>query len=294
MVTESSTFKIGGFECTALSDGSFVYAPPLFPPPATFLFPSAPKERLESILRENHLQPEQWTAWVSPYICLMISNDKHRVLIDTGADGLSPSTGRLPLSLQAEGVSPSDIDMVILTHGHPDHLGGNTTSEGKLAFPNARFVMWRREWDFWTSPQQAELMLDENTKKLLLPLARKNLLPIQDRLTLLDQEMEILPGIRSISAPGHTPGHMALTISSKNDQLLVVSDAFLHPIHIEYPDWFVAIDAIPQQVIATRRRLLNLVTEKTTVFAFHFPFPGLGHIVWKGEGWKWQPIEKVD
>jgi len=75
--------------------------------------------------------------------------------------------------------------------------------------------------------------------------------------------------------------------------LLVVSDAFLHPIHIEYPDWFAAIDSVAQQTANTRHRLLNLATEKTMVFAFHFPFPGLGHIVHKREAWQWQPIEKI-
>ena len=84
------------------------------------------------------------------------------------------------------GVSPNDIDTVILTHGHPDHIGGNITNEGKVAFPRARFAMWKGEWDFWTSPEQAETKLGENTKKLLLPLARKNLLPLQDKLTILD------------------------------------------------------------------------------------------------------------
>ena len=248
------------------------------------------------MLREYKIQPEHWTGWISPYICLLISNDKHKVLVDTGADGLSPTTGKLLQNLQAEGISPRDIDTVILTHGHPDHIGGNTTSEGKLTFPNARFVMWKGEWDFWTS-EQAELKLDENTRKLLLPLARKNLLPIQGGLTLIDHETEIMPGIRAIAAPGHTPGHMALAISSKSDQMLVTSDAFLHPIHVEHPDWFAAIDSIPQQVITTRRRLLNLITEKTMVSSFHFPFPGLGHIIRKGEGGSgnrlWQPIEKV-
>ena len=292
MANESFSFKVGDVECAAVSDGTFKYAPPTYPPAATFLFPRAPKERLDQVLREYNIQPEQWTEWISPYICLLISTGKQRVLVDTGLGGLHPSTGKLLPNLQAEGISPHDIDTVILTHGHPDHLGGNTTGEGKPTFPNARFIMWKGEYDFWTS-KQTETMLKERGMELFLTLARKNLLPFQDRLTLVDKETEILPGIRAIAAPGHTPGQMALAISSKSEQLLVISDAFLHPIHVEYPDWPASIDSIPQQVIDTRRRLLSMVTKKTIVSAFHFPFPGLGHIVQKEEGWKWQPIEKV-
>lgn len=291
MSTESYRFKVGNFECMAVSDGTFTYAPPTFPPPSTFLFANASEERLKQVLREHNLQPEQWIEWISPYICLMINAGKHRVLVDTGADGLGTKTGKLLQNLQAERISPGDIDIVILTHGHPDHIGGNTISEGKPAFPNARFVMWKDEWDFWTS-EQAELKLDEHGKELLLTFARKNLLPIQGQFNLIDHEKEIVPGIRAVAAPGHTPGHMALTISSGGKHLLSVSDAFLHPIHVEQPDWYAAVDFAPQQVMATRRRLLNLAaTDKILVLAFHFPFPGLGHIVQKGEQLRWHPIE---
>ncbi|MDQ1279475.1 MAG: fold metallo-hydrolase [Thermoproteota archaeon] len=293
MNKENFAFKIGDFTCTAISDGSLTYAPPVFPAPTAFLFPNAPKGILEQVLHEHNIQPEHWTEWISPYTCLMINAEEHRVLVDTGADGLGPNTGNLLQNLQRQGVSPRDIDTVILTHGHPDHLGGNTTLEGKPIFPNARFVMWKSEWDFWTS-KQSEQIIKEHGMELLLSIAHKNLLPIQDMVTLVDNESEILPGIRAIATPGHTPGHMALTISSKDEQLLVIADAFIHPIHIEHPDWYAAIDAIPQQVVNSRRRLLNLNTEKTVVSAFHFPFPGLGHILQKGEEWKWQPILKVN
>jgi glyoxylase-like metal-dependent hydrolase (beta-lactamase superfamily II) len=219
---------------------------------------------------------------------------KHRVLVDTGAGALSPTTGKLLHNLKAEGITPEDIDTVILTHAHPDHIGGNTDSEGKLVFRNAHYFMWKGEWDFWTSGE-AERKLDEHTREVLLGFARKNLPPIQDRLDLLDCETQIVPGIQAIATPGHTPGHMTPLITSGGEQLLCISDVVLHPIHLGQPEWCAAVDFAPPQLVATRRRLLNRAAdEKTLVHAFHFPFPGLGHIVREGEVWQWQPIGAMD
>jgi len=293
MNSEIHRFKVGSFECIAVSDGTHTYAPPIFPIPGTFLFANAQREHLERVLREHNLDLEQWTEWISPYICLVVDTGKHRVLVDTGADSLGPDTGKLLQNLQGGGISPVDIDTVILTHGHPDHLGGNTDAEGKLVFQNARHVIWRDEWDFWMS-EQAERKLDEHVKEVLLKFARKNLPPIQGQLDIVDHETEIVPGIQAIAAPGHTPGHMALAISSGNEQLLCISDAVLHPIHLEQPDWYAGVDFAPDQTVATRRRLLNrAATERALVLAFHFPFPGLGYVIQKGQAWQWQPIETV-
>jgi glyoxylase-like metal-dependent hydrolase (beta-lactamase superfamily II) len=154
--------------------------------------------------------------------------------------------------------------------------------------------MWKDEWGFWTS-ERAERELDEHVKELLLTFARKNLPPIEGRVDLVDGEIEIVPGIYAVAAQGHTPGHMALTVSSEGEQLLCISDALLHPIHVEHPDWYSAVDLNPEQAVRTRRRLLNhAATEKAVVLAFHFPFPGLGHVVQKREAWQWQPIEPKD
>jgi glyoxylase-like metal-dependent hydrolase (beta-lactamase superfamily II) len=290
MNPEIYKFKVGSFECMAVSDGTLTYSPPTFPPPAPLLFTNAPRRRLDQTLREHNIQPEKWTEWTSPYICVLVNTGEALVLVDTGAGGLFPSTGKLLQNLQAEGIAPESIDVVNLTHCHPDHIGGITSEEGKLTFPSARYAMWKDEWDFWTS-EQAEEKLDEHIRGVLLKVARKKLPPIQDRLNLIEHEREIVPGVYAITAPGHTPGHMAIAISSGGEQLLCIADVVLHPIHLEHPEWCAVVDFAPDQIAATRRRIFNwAATENAIVLAFHFPFPGLGHIVQKGDAWGWQPI----
>jgi glyoxylase-like metal-dependent hydrolase (beta-lactamase superfamily II) len=293
MATETYPFKVGAFDCTVVSDGTLTYAPPTFPPPATLLFANSPTERLEQVLLEHGVQPRHWVEWTSSYSCLLVNTGHHLVLVDTGAGGLAPTTGRLLDNLLAEGITAADIDMVVLTHGHPDHIGGNIDAEGRPAFPNARYVLWKGEWDFWTTGQ-AEQRLDEHVREVLLRCARENLPPIQKKVDLLDRETEIVPGIRALAAPGHTPGQLALEISSEGEQLLCISDGALHPIHLECPEWYAAVDLDPEQIVTTRRRLFSrAATEKALVFAFHFPFPGLGKVIQKGESWQWQPIETL-
>ena len=284
-------FKVGKFECVAISDGTMTYAPPNFPPPADFLFNNAPKAMLQKVLRRHKINPEQWTEWTSPYTCLLIKTEKNRVLIDTGAGSLVPTTGKLMKNLKHTGIMPEDIDTVIITHGHPDHLGGNVDNDGKVIFPRAQWVIWKDEWEFWTS-NRAESNLDKHSKDLLIGIARKNLSIIRDMVDLIDMESEIAPGIRVMATPGHTPGHMAVEVSSNSERLLCISDVVLHPIHLEMPEWHASVDVVKDQLITTRKRLLRrAASEKAKVIVFHFPFPGLGHIVVKGKAWQWRPID---
>jgi glyoxylase-like metal-dependent hydrolase (beta-lactamase superfamily II) len=164
-----------------------------------------------------------------------------------------------------------DIDLVILTHGHPDHIGSNVDEEGRPAFPNVRYVMQKEEWQFWTEhPDLSALNVDEHLKQILLEVAKKSLPPIQGQLKLIDRETEIVPGIQAVVTPGHTPGHIAVAISSGSEQLLCISEAAIHPIHLEQHGWYAAVDLNPEQIATTRRRLFDRAsTERASVYALH-------------------------
>ncbi len=292
MEKDSFTFKVGDYVCTALCDGFHAYTEPV-----SLLFPGVPSESLKQVLSKHNLQPAQWEEFVSPYICLLVNTGENLVLIDTGAGpDLGPDTGKLFQRLEALGVSPGDIGIVVLTHGHPDHIGGNITTEMEPAFPNARYVMCKAEWDFWTSGQLAaeelsKLGLGDEFTNVILQIAQKNLLPIKDQLDLVEKDTEITPGIQAVVTPGHTPGHLMIIVSSKGEQLFYISDAFIHPVHLERPDWHMAVDLYPGQNVSTRRQILErAANEKALVHAFHFPFPGIGHLVPEEQGWKWQPV----
>jgi glyoxylase-like metal-dependent hydrolase (beta-lactamase superfamily II) len=267
--------------------------------PVESFFMGIPLEQVEAILRDHHLPT---THVHTPYTLLYIDTGEHRVLVDTGigqygslADKMFPTvdntatrSGTLLENMRAAGINPDEVDTVIVTHAHPDHVGGNLDAAGELNFPNAQYCIGQDEWDFWFS--------DERTAALHVPppmvqIARASLEPLRDRVTLIDSGAEILPGIAAIPTPGHTPGHMALSILSDGQQLIHFSDAVIHPLHLEYPDVLLVFDMLPDQTLASKRMICDRAAdEKALVFAHHFPaFPNLGHIVKHLDGWRWQP-----
>jgi glyoxylase-like metal-dependent hydrolase (beta-lactamase superfamily II) len=291
MEAGSFRFEIGEFECVSVSDGALNY------PPESF-FANVPLERVEKALRERNLPTAQI---MTPYTCLFIDTGEHRVMVDTGAgelgahaaqmfpdlDHSTSATGLLLENLRTAGIEPSEIDTVIITHAHPDHVGGMLDEEERLVFSDARYFISQNEWDFWNSD---DAMAKAPT--FMVDTARRNLDPLEDRLTFVDDTSEIVPGVRSVATFGHTPGHMALSIVSGGKRLLHVSDAVLYPLHLGHPEWTPVFDMLPEQASASKHRIFDLAAdENALVFAHHFPpFPNLGHVRKQEQGWRWQPI----
>jgi glyoxylase-like metal-dependent hydrolase (beta-lactamase superfamily II) len=150
--------------------------------------------------------------------------------------------------------------------------------------------MSQTEWDFWTSaPDLSSWALDGHVKQMLLSSTQKNLPPIKDHIELIDGEKELVPGVVIVSSPGHTPGHVAVSISSRSEVLLHIVDAVLHPMHLEHPGWHSVFDLDESLAVTTRKRLLDRATaDSAQVLAYHFPFPGLGRVVATGNAWKWE------
>jgi glyoxylase-like metal-dependent hydrolase (beta-lactamase superfamily II) len=295
--TESSTlramsnagvyrFKVGSFKVATISDGLLK-----LPPLPTYAPTAEPKE-VERSMVERFWSPSELAVCFN---ALYIDTGAHKVLIDTGA-GVELGTGlaKLTQNLHSLGIQPQDIDMVIITHAHPDHIGGIVASNGQLTFPNAQYYISDAEWQFWTAStiDRSSLKIPEQFKQGIIAAAKKHLGAITNRVHRFQPNQQIIPGITAIAASGHTPGQSALRIGSGTAQLIVAADVFFNEaFDLEHPEWQTGFDFNPQQAAATRRRLLNqIVNNRTMVIAYHMPFPALGHVRSRGNHYEWEPI----
>jgi glyoxylase-like metal-dependent hydrolase (beta-lactamase superfamily II) len=285
-------FEIGSFNVATISDGLLKL------PPLPTYAPTADPADVEQAMIERFWAKDELSLYFN---AVYVNTGTHQVLIDTGAGTeLGPSLAKLTQNLVSVGIQPQDIDTVIITHAHPDHIGGIVTSDGHLTFPNAQYYISDAEWQFWMAPtlDLSPLMIPDQFKQGIMAAAQKHLGAIANHVTLFQPNQEIVEGITAIAVPGHTPGQSALQIRSDESQLIVAADVFFNKaFDLEHPDWQTGFDFDPQQAAQTRRKLLDqLANERTMVIAYHMPFPALGYIRSKDispgadSHYEWEPV----
>jgi len=276
--------RLGNFELTVVSDGVL----PLAPVHPIFGGSVATAAEVEAALVAARLPTDLVPAETN---CLVVNTGRELVLIDTGngpSRAFGPRTGRLVENLRGAGFTPEQFDVVALTHVHPDHAWGIEAAGGGQAFPNARYAMPAIDFDFFTAASRATA---PDPLGAFVTGTRRVLLPVAGKTTMLAPGQEIVPGIRSIAAPGHSPGHLAIHIESEGRRLLLLGDAAVHPVlSLRHPDWPLVFDADPTQASVTRRALLGqAAADRIEVLSYHFPWPGLGQVEADGSAFRYLP-----
>jgi glyoxylase-like metal-dependent hydrolase (beta-lactamase superfamily II) len=278
-LTPINQFRLGSFKFTVVRDGTNIMERPW----ETFGIDQSP-DTIRERLADNFLPTDRLLNGYTPAI---IETGSDLIAVDTGlgAAARGRSGGMLVPGLIAAGYRPEQVTLVILTHMHGDHIGG-TMENGVPAFPNARYVAGRIEYDFWTDTARVGTPAEGGHN-----LTMSNVAPFSEKLSLARDGDEVAPGITAILAPGHTPGHMAFHVESNGVRLLLTGDAANHYIlSLEQPDWEVRFDLDKAEAARTRRRLFDMIaTERIAFLGYHMPFPAVGFVEKHGTGFRYVP-----
>ncbi|OYX12070.1 MAG: MBL fold metallo-hydrolase [Rhizobiales bacterium 32-66-8] len=277
-------FKFGDAEATIVSDGTL----PLGDPHANFTGLSAAD--MDKQLRDNFLPASN--AVLEQNILILNTGSK-LILFDTGMGSLKlfgPTTGKLLATMKQAGIDPKDIDAVVMSHAHVDHCGGCMADDGSRNFPNAQYYISQIDYDYWTDEKKVAPAL-----KTFLDTARKNLVPNRDRMVFFKDGEEFLPGVQALAAPGHTVGHTIFMISSGGKTLCYIGDLAHHPVLLlEQPLTEFVYDTDPRQSAQSRVKMLTmLAANRIPVLAYHFAWPGFGHVAAQGQGFRYYPAPMV-
>lgn len=276
--------QLGKFEVTALYDGEIELDAKLL-----HNVKAAELQRLLSRLFVGN--PKMQTA-VNAYL---INTGSNLVLVDAGAAKLfGPSLGNVPQNIQAAGYEPGQVDIVVITHLHADHMGGLNDAAGQPLFPKAKVMVAQADNDFWLSQQVADG--SPKDKQPFFKMARDSAAPYQasGQWLTFREEGTLVPGIKAVKANGHTPGHTAVAVESDGQKLLIWGDlVHVHAVQFARPGVSIEFDIDQQQAIATRRAIMKEVAvSKSLVAGMHLPFPGIGHVRADGkDSYSWVPIE---
>jgi glyoxylase-like metal-dependent hydrolase (beta-lactamase superfamily II) len=274
-------FKLGDFEITVVSDGLLSLGAP-----SDDIFMGVSKEDMTRVLTENFLPINEVELDQN---VLVVNTGKQLVLFDTGTGptlkAFGPKAGRLQANLKAAGIDPRSIDAIALTHAHPDHCFGIMSESGKRNFPKAQIYLTQADLEFWTDERKST----NEIFKAMIDGARQNLLPNRDRIVFVKDGQEIIPGIQAMATPGHTVGHTIYMISSGGQTLCNTGDIAHHPaVSVEQPRIQFVFDTDGPQAVASRLRVFDMLAASRMLFvAYHFPWPGVGHIAKQGDGFRY-------
>lgn len=280
-------FKLGGFEVATILDGKSVRdnLHPNFGGNST-------AEEVHALARANNIDTNKFEH---PYIPTLVNTGRELVLFDTGNGALAREyeqlskrlpPGNLVNELAKAGYKPEDVDVIVSTHGHPDHIGG-LLEGGKLVFPKARYVFGAAEFNFWKRGESVR-----EARKFNRELFVKICIPLADRSTFIKPDDTVVPGITAIDAAGHSPGLLAFHVESEGKRFMITADTCTqYVMAVQRPEWYFDMDDDKDKAVATRRRILDMAaTDRLFVASFHCPFPGIGWIERAQRGYRWVPV----
>lgn len=276
-------YNLGSYQVTALYDG--VWYVPIDEKFVRNASSAEVNDALAAAFLPPKILPISFTA-------LLVNTGAKLVLIDTGTAGqIADTAGSLLDNCKAAGIDPKAVDTILISHFHPDHIDGIKTKDGAKIFPNAEIVVPGPEWDFWMD--DANMSKAEGAVKRYFLNARRIFKDIAKDVRRFKPGNEVAPGIVSVAAYGHTPGHTAFAIHSGNQSMLAMSDTVRNPyLFARHPDWQPAFDMDGPQAVETRRRMLDRVAaDRMLIEAYHFPFPACGHIAKTASGYEFVPTE---
>jgi glyoxylase-like metal-dependent hydrolase (beta-lactamase superfamily II) len=250
---------------------------------------NASAAEVQALARENNLDPQRFEHHNIPTV---VNTGRELVLFDTGNGALPKeyeqlkarmAPGNTAARLKELGYKPEDVDVVVLTHGHPDHIGG-LVEGGQPVYPNARYVFGAAEYEFWQKGENVR-----EARKFNRELFVKICTPLSNRSTYIKPGDEVVPGITAVDAFGHSPGLLAFTVESDGKKLMITADTLTqYVMAVQKPEWYFDMDDLKDQAVATRKRILEtLASERIPFVSFHMPFPGIGYIERTQGGYRW-------
>lgn len=268
---------LGKFEVTTILDGAVQ-----LDGPHPIFGENQSAEAVQKFAQNHFLPPTKMEISFAPVI---VNTGSELVLFDTGnGPNGGFAKGNLTASVLSQaGLSADQIDVVVITHCHPDHIGG-LMEGGKPAFPNARYVIGETEYNFWSAEDRLSGPTEGAAK-----LVQANVVPLAEKMTFLKPEGEVAPGIRAVNAFGHTPGMLAFHVESDGQRLLIMADVTNHyVVSLMKPEWHVRFDMDKEGAVVTRKRVLDMLsTDRIPVTGYHMPFPAVGYIDKTSDGFRW-------